>query len=76
MSMNKRTGLSRRLFLKAATGGGVAGVGLALPNVSPAAKGDGALATLIDLSLCDGCPDKEIPVCVAACKSLNRDRRC
>jgi len=32
------------------------------------------LATLIDLSLCDGCPDRAMPACVAACRDLNKDR--
>lgn len=67
-------GLNRRSFLKAATGVAVAGAGLALPGNGLAAGSEGRLATLIDLSLCDGCPGKESPVCVAACKALNQGR--
>lgn len=40
-----------------------------------AAAGDGGqLATLIDLSLCDGCADRSVPACVSACKDINRDK--
>jgi formate dehydrogenase iron-sulfur subunit len=74
MNEDKRGGLNRRSFLKAATGVAVVGTGLALPGKSFAVGGEGSLATLIDLSLCDGCPDKEAPACVAACKALNQDR--
>jgi formate dehydrogenase iron-sulfur subunit len=72
MNEDKRGGLNRRSFLKAATG--VAVAGLALPGKSLAAGREGGLATLIDLSLCDGCPDEEAPACVVACKNLNQDR--
>jgi formate dehydrogenase iron-sulfur subunit len=74
MNKDKRGGLNRRSFLKAATGVAAAGVGLALPGKGLAAGREGHLATLIDLSLCDGCPGKETPACVAACKALNQDR--
>ena len=55
MRKEKRGGLSRRSFLKAATGVAVAGAGLSLPEQAQSAE-DKRLATLIDLSLCDGCP--------------------
>ena len=74
MNEDKRGRLNRRSFLKAATGVAFAGAGLALSGKSLAAGREGSLATLIDLSLCDGCPGKETPVCVAACKALNQDR--
>jgi len=46
---------------------------MALPKRATA--GDkGKIATLIDLNLCDGCPEKEVPRCVSACKTLNRDK--
>jgi len=64
--------LSRRALLTVSAGA-LAASGLALP--SPArARGAGKLATLIDLSLCDGCPGMEVPACVAACKTINRDK--
>lgn len=31
----------------------------------------GSVATLIDLSRCDGCPDRDIPACVQACREKN-----
>jgi Fe-S-cluster-containing dehydrogenase component len=74
MNDEKRGGFNRRSFLKAATGVAVASVGLALPEKALSAGREGNLATLIDLSLCDGCPGKESPACVAACKTLNQGR--
>jgi Fe-S-cluster-containing dehydrogenase component len=74
MNEDKRGGLNRRSFLKAATGVVVVGAGLALPGKSVSAGREGNLATIIDLSLCDGCSGKEPPACVAACKALNQDR--
>lgn len=59
-------GLSRRSFLKAAAG--ALGAGAVLPDTGQAACGD-AQATLIDLSRCDGCPGRDMPACVAACKA-------
>jgi len=65
--------LNRRSFLKAATGlASVSGIG-ALPKQVDAAQ-PGRLATLVDLSLCDGCPDKEMPACVSACKTINKNK--
>jgi Fe-S-cluster-containing dehydrogenase component len=64
--------MNRRTFLKA--GAGIAALsGLAIPGRA-AAWGPGKVATLIDLSLCDGCAGKEIPLCVSSCKQLNRDK--
>jgi Fe-S-cluster-containing dehydrogenase component len=74
MNDEKRGGFNRRSFLKAATGVAVASVGLALPEKALSAGREGNLATLIDLSLCDGCPGKESPACVAVCKTLNQGR--
>lgn len=60
------SGISRRAFLKAAVG--TLGAGAVLPKTAQASAG-GRLATLIDLSLCDGCPGRDLPACVAACKT-------
>jgi len=36
--------------------------------------GDGTkVATLIDLTKCDGCPDRDTPACVSACRTKNAD---
>lgn len=64
--------MSRRSFLKVSAGV-LAASGAAWPGKARAGK-SGRLATLIDLSLCDGCTDREIPACVEACKTINRDR--
>jgi Fe-S-cluster-containing dehydrogenase component len=55
------------------TAGATALHALALPQTSQAGDG-GALSTLIDLSLCDGCTDRKQPACVASCKAINRDK--
>jgi formate dehydrogenase iron-sulfur subunit len=71
MKSNDIPKLSRRSFLKTSAGV-LAASGLSWPEKAQAAGG-GQLATLIDLSLCDGCPDREVPACVSACKTINRD---
>ncbi|MGC9323634.1 MAG: 4Fe-4S dicluster domain-containing protein [Desulfomonilia bacterium] len=69
--MRKKTGISRRSFLKAAGGVALAStVGLPKPS---RAQESGRLATLIDLTLCDGCPDRDTPACIEACRQKNID---
>ncbi|MCK9274939.1 MAG: 4Fe-4S dicluster domain-containing protein [Syntrophales bacterium] len=60
---------SRRSFLKV-TGGLALMAGIHIPKPVQA-RSTGMLATLIDLSLCDGCPDLDIPACVKACRAKN-----
>jgi len=68
--MKKRqSGISRRTFLAAAATAALAGT-VGLPEKVRAA-GSGTVATLIDLSLCDGCRGRETPACVAACRAKN-----
>jgi Fe-S-cluster-containing dehydrogenase component len=62
-------GISRRSFLKTAAGVAAA-AGLNVPKKAQASQ-TGGYATLIDLSLCDGCPGKKIPACVNACRTIN-----
>lgn len=71
--MRNPLNLNRRNFLK--TAGAAAVVGTAgLLNVPPKAwAGEGRLATLIDLTLCDGCADRETPACVSDCKKIKTD---
>ena len=71
MKSNDIPTLSRRSFLKTSAGV-LAASGLAWPGNVQAGE-PGRLATLIDLSLCDGCTDREVPACVSACKTINRD---
>ncbi len=68
--MKKMINLNRRLFLKSATASAVIGTGALLHVPRRAWAGEGKLATLIDLTRCDGCRDLEVPACVAACKKI------
>ena len=72
MSRAKIPKMNRRSFLKASAGV-LAASGLAWPGNAHTGE-IGRLATLIDLSLCDGCPDQEVPACVSACKTINREK--
>ena len=69
MSIMKKNGISRRSFLKAA-GGVTLAAGMGIPRPAHAKK-SGSFATLIDLSLCDGCPHLETPACVSSCRAKN-----
>jgi len=71
MEEEKMPKISRRSFLKASAGG-LAISGLNLPQTARA-EGKKKVATLIDLTLCDGCMDRKMPACVAACKEINRN---
>lgn len=64
--------MDRRAFLKVTAGAALLS-GVGLPQTAHA-QPQGRLATLIDLSLCDGCPDRKIPACVSACKEINKDK--
>jgi len=72
MKKEKDLKIGRRTFLKL-TAGAAALSGMGLPEKSFAGT-EQRLSTLIDLSLCDGCVDREIPACVGACKEINRDK--
>lgn len=66
---HKPTGISRRGLFKLSAGLVAGATGLAaLPKQLTAAPLEGKLATLIDLTLCDGCADRQQPACVTACK--------
>lgn len=65
----KSAAISRRGLFKLSAGLMAGATGLAtLPKQLLAAPLEGKLATLIDLSLCDGCAGKPQPVCVSSCK--------
>lgn len=61
--------LSRRQFFKVL--GGLGALALAPKKVS---AHPGKVATLIDLTKCDGCKDEPIPKCVKACREENKHR--
>lgn len=69
MSERREKGISRRTLLKAAATAALAVGAGASPRPSQASTG--AYATLIDISLCDGCPDRDTPACVEACRLKN-----
>lgn len=64
--------LNRRAFVGGALAAGAAAATLSARPVFAAAPG--TVGTLIDLTLCDGCPDRETPACVAACRTQNAER--
>jgi formate dehydrogenase iron-sulfur subunit len=68
--MKKAMNPNRRRFLKTATASAVIGTAAWLNVPQKAWAGEGKLATLIDLTRCDGCPDREVPACVSACKKI------
>lgn len=64
--------LNRRSFMRLSAG--MAAMSYALPPQTALASAGEQLATLIDLSLCDGCTDKDMPACVAACRAISKGR--
>jgi len=65
-------GITRRKFLAGLTAAGAAAV---IPAKSAhAASSDDQYAMLIDLTKCDGCKDKDMPACVSACRTVNKDK--
>jgi formate dehydrogenase iron-sulfur subunit len=69
------TEMSRRDFMRGAVASGVAGA-LALTTAVPAGAtvAPDTVATLIDLTLCDGCETQAVPACVSACREQNQPR--
>ncbi len=64
--------ITRRTFL---AGTGAAALSIAIPRKSAmAAISDDSYATLIDLTLCDGCKDKDTPLCVSSCRDGNMEK--
>lgn len=72
--MRSKLNVNRRNFLKTAGAAAVIGTAGLLEVPREAWAGEGKLATLIDLTKCDGCRDLEIPACVAACKKIKAGR--
>jgi len=72
MNQKNKAEISRRSFLQV-TAGAIMLSGISLPESANAAKSEG-LATIIDLSLCDGCVNRKIPVCVSICKEINKNK--
>ena len=66
-----KQGISRRSMLK--TLGAAAGLAGASPALGAPRRPDD-VGVLVDLTLCDGCPDVATPRCVSSCRSKNRAR--
>jgi len=64
--------MNRRTFFKTAGATTLIGTASLLGGVSPAQAKEGKLATLIDLTKCNGCIDRKVPACVAACKESKK----
>lgn len=66
--------LSRRHFLRATAGlAALSGISIApFPAAGASRRAD--LATLIDCTLCDGCPDHDVALCVSACRKRSLGR--
>lgn len=77
--MKGKLKIDRRGFLKtagAATVIGTTGL-LGIPQETSAKDGPagvGQLATLIDLTKCNGCTDRETPACVSGCKKVKEGK--
>ena len=72
--MANRLNMDRRRFLQTAGAAAVIGTAGVLAVPRKAEAGEGKLATLIDLTKCNGCTDREGPVCVSACKKIKAGR--
>ncbi|HOG11559.1 MAG TPA: 4Fe-4S dicluster domain-containing protein [Smithellaceae bacterium] len=72
MDSGKASKITRRSFLRISAGAAVL-TGVHVPKTARA-ESAGSLSTLIDLSLCDGCADRNMPACVQACRSINANK--
>jgi len=72
--METKIDLTRRRFLKSVTAAAMIGTAGALNVPRTAEAGEGKLATLIDLTRCNGCVDRATPACVSVCKKIKTGR--
>ncbi len=72
--MEKEMRLNRRGFFKTATAAAIVGTAGVLTVPRRGEAGEGKLASLIDLTRCDGCVDRPIPACIATCKEIKTGR--
>jgi formate dehydrogenase iron-sulfur subunit len=73
MKKKQESDISRRFFLKTTAALTVASGTGVLSGTAHAGQ-PGQLATLIDLSLCDGCTDRGTPECISACRTANKGK--
>lgn len=70
--MNK---ISRRSFFRRTAAAGAAGAIIMTKGAASASANPGqAMATVIDLTRCDGCANHKTPLCVVACQTKNQAR--
>jgi formate dehydrogenase iron-sulfur subunit len=72
--MEGKLTLNRRRFLKSAGAAAFVGTASLLGTARKANAGEGKLATLIDLTRCNGCTNRETPACISACKTIQQGR--
>ncbi len=72
--MKTKLNMNRRRFLKSVTAAAMIGTAGVLNVPRTAEAGEGKLATLIDLTRCNGCIDRAAPACVSACKKVKAGR--
>jgi Fe-S-cluster-containing dehydrogenase component len=63
--------VTRRQFFAITGAASAAGAATAVPRASAATA---AVGMLVDLTKCDGCPDRDTPRCVTACRQTHRSR--
>lgn len=61
--------VTRRQFFAISAAAGAAGAATAAPHASASVT---QVGMLIDLTKCDGCPDRDTPRCVTGCRDANR----
>ena len=66
--------ISRRSFFRRTAAAGAAGAVIMAKGAAANAAAGQPMATVIDLTKCDGCANQKNPLCVAACQSKNRSR--
>ncbi len=79
MIMTEKNKLDRRTFLKRSAQATVTAGVVAATSNSVFAEGEedkvnGYVASIIDLTKCDGCANYDTPLCVTACKTKNEHR--
>ena len=72
--MKTKLNMNRRRFLKSVTATAMIGTAGVLNVPRTAEAGEGKLATLIDLTRCNGCVDRATPACVSTCKKVKAGR--
>src|SRR3990172_8501806 len=73
-SMDSKSGLTRRSFIKKGAVATAVGAACVSGIAETASAESGTYATLIDLTKCDGCKNEPMPKSVEACRTINQKR--